>query len=149
MKLRSKVAIHALACRWVIGLVFLLPLAACTEKTMNLDIAIYNYWPRAIYDVAVDKQYAGGAYMAYHPGGAGGSAVCCVSIKKGPITVEYSLGGAEGAPRLAERIHSTAVLEELPGDSKVLTVHIYPNETAFAEASQEYVDERPEPQAKR
>ncbi|MEX3844720.1 hypothetical protein [Paraburkholderia sp. BR10882] len=47
---------------------------------MNIDVSIYNYWPRAIYDVAVNGQYAGGAYMAYHPGGAGGSTVCCVTV---------------------------------------------------------------------
>ncbi|MEX3951756.1 hypothetical protein AB4Y40_28885 [Paraburkholderia sp. EG287B] len=116
---------------------------------MNIDVSIYNYWPRAIYDVAVNGQYAGGAYMAYHPGGAGGSTVCCVNVKPGPISIDYSLGGPEGAPRLGERIHATAVLRELPGDSRVLTMHVYPNETAVAEASKEYVDERPAPEEKR
>ncbi len=116
---------------------------------MNLDVSIYNYWPRAIYDVAVNGQYAGGAFMAYEPGNAGGKIVCCVKVKQGPISIEYSLGGPEGAPRLGERIHATAVLSELPGNSKVLTVHVYPNETAVAEASKEYVDERPEPEAKK
>ncbi|WP_334000230.1 hypothetical protein [Burkholderia gladioli] len=116
---------------------------------MNLDVAIYNYWPRAIYDVAINGQYAGGAFMAYEPGNAGGKIVCCVKVKPGPISVEYSLGGAEGAPRLGERIHATAVLQTLPGNSKVLTVHVYPNEIAFAEASREYVDERPEPEGKK
>ncbi|WDD91861.1 DUF3304 domain-containing protein [Burkholderia sp. FERM BP-3421] len=116
---------------------------------MNLDVSIYNYWPRAIYDVAVNGQYAGGAYMAYHPGGAGGSTVCCIKVKPGPITIEYSLGGSEGMPRLGERVHAIAILQELPSDSKVLTFHVYPDETAFAEASKEFVDERPEPEGKK
>ncbi|PRG42945.1 hypothetical protein C6V06_35015 [Burkholderia gladioli] len=149
MKKRSEIAINVAVCRLLIGLMSLLPLAACSERTMNLDVAIYNYWPRAIYDVAINGQYAGGAFMAYEPGNAGGKIVCCVKVKPGPISVEYSLGGAEGAPRLGERIHATAVLQTLPGNSKVLTVHVYPNETAFAEASREYVDERPEPEGKK
>jgi hypothetical protein len=149
MKTRPGIAFNAAACRLLVGLMSLLPLAACSERTMNLDVSIYNYWPRAIYDVAVNGQYAGGAFMAYEPGNAGGKIVCCVKVKPGPISIEYSLGGAEGAPRLGERIRATAVLQELPGDAKVLTVHVYPNETAFAEASKEYVDERPEPTGKK
>lgn len=81
--------------------------------------------------------------------GGGGSVVCCIKVKPGPIRIEYSLGGSEGMPRLGERIHATAVLTELPGNAKVLTVHVYPDGTAFAEASREYVDERPEPKGKR
>lgn len=149
MKTRPGIAFNAAACRLLVGLMSLLPLAACSERTMNLDVSIYNYWPRAIYDVAVNGQYAGGAYMGYHPGGAGGSVVCCVKVKPGPITIEYSLGGSEGMPRLGERIHATAVLQALPDNSKVLTMHVYPNGTAFAEASKEYVDERPEPEDKK
>ncbi|AJK45308.1 DUF3304 domain-containing protein [Burkholderia plantarii] len=149
MKTRPGIAFHAAACRLLVGLMSLLPLAACSERTMNLDVSIYNYWPRAIYDVAVNGQYAGGAYMGYHPGGAGGSVVCCIKVKPGPITIEYSLGGSEGMPRLGERIHATAVLQALPDNSKVLTMHVYPNGTAFAEASKEYVDERPEPEDKK
>ncbi|WP_179401883.1 hypothetical protein [Burkholderia guangdongensis] len=149
MKSKADAAMNTLARRLLVGLISVLPLTACSERVMNLDVAIYNYWPRAIYDVAVNGQYAGGAYMAYHPGGAGGSTVCCVKVKPGTVTIEYSLGGSEGAPRLGERIHATAVLSELPGDSKILTVHVYPDESAVAEASKEYVDERPEPEGKK
>jgi hypothetical protein len=124
-----------------------LPLTACSERVMNLDVSIYNYWPRAINDVVVNGQYAGGAFMAYHPGGAGGSAVCCVKVKPGSITIEYSLGGPEGASRLGEKIRATTVLKEIPSDAKVLTVHVYPNGTISAEASAEYVDERPQPES--
>ncbi|NBI47594.1 DUF3304 domain-containing protein [Burkholderia sp. ISTR5] len=149
METRPRITINAVACRLLAVLMSFLLLAACSERSMNLDVSIYNYWPRAIYDVALNSQYAGGAYMAYHPGGAGGSVVCCIKVKPGPIRIEYSLGGSEGMPRLGERIHATAVLTELPGNAKVLTVHVYPDGTAFAEASREYVDERPESKGKR
>jgi hypothetical protein len=142
-------AMRAVACRVLVSLIFLLSFTACSQRTVNLDVAVYNYWPRAIYDVTVNSQYAGGAFMAYEPGNAGGKIVCCVKIARGPVSVEYSLGGPEGAPRLGERIHATAVLQALPGNAKVLTLHVYPDETAVAEASREYVDERPEPQAKK
>lgn len=149
MKFKTEAAVNSMIRRLIVGLLSVLPLTACLERPMNLDVAVYNYWPRAIYDVAVNGQYAGGAFMAYEPGNAGGKIVCCVKVKPGPISIEYSLGGPQGAPRLGERIHATAVLQELPGDSKVLTVHVYPNATAIAEASKEYVDERPEPEGKK
>ncbi|WP_321906132.1 DUF3304 domain-containing protein [Paraburkholderia tropica] len=145
MKSKNDAAANTISRYLFVGLLSALSLTACSERPMNLDVAIYNYWPRAIYDVAVNGQYAGGAFMAYHPGGAGGKIVCCLKVAPGPISIDYSLGGAEGAPRLGERIHATAVLKVLPGDSKVLTVHLYPNETALTEASKEYVDERPAP----
>lgn len=147
MRLNSVVAMKQLVGCLIVGLMAVLPLTACSERVMNLDVAVYNYWPRAINDVVVNGQYAGGAFMAYHPGGAGGSIVCCVKVKPGPITIEYSLGGAEGAPRLGEKNHATTVLREIPDDAKVLTVHVYPNKTISAEASAEYVDERPQPGA--
>ena len=149
MKLKPDAAVNTLGRCLFVGLLSVLPLTACSERPMNLDVAIYNYWPRAIYDVAVNSQYAGGAYMAYHPGGAGGSTVCCVQVKPGTISIEYSLGGPEGAPRLGERIHATAVLRDLPGGSKILTVHVYPDASAVAEASKEFVDEQPEPGGKK
>lgn len=149
MKFNANAAVTTLAHGIFVGLLSVLPLTACSDRPMNLDVAIYNYWPRAIYDVAVNSQYAGGVFMAYEPGNAGGKIVCCVRVKPGPISIEYSLGGAEDTPRVGERIHATAVLQELPGDSKVLTVHVYPNATAIAEVSKEYVDERPEPEDKK
>ncbi|WP_407853094.1 hypothetical protein [Burkholderia gladioli] len=149
MKAKRAIGINAMIYRLLVGLMPLLLFSACSERSMNLDVAIYNYWPRAIYDVAVDGQYAGGAFMAYEPGNVGGKVVCCVRVKPGPISIEYSLGGPEGAARLGEKIRATAVLQNLPGNSKILTMHVYPSGTAYAEVSRAYVDERPEYRDKR
>ncbi|WP_186071968.1 hypothetical protein [Burkholderia gladioli] len=93
MKAKRAIGINAMIYRLLVGLMTLLLFSACSERSMNLDVAIHNYWPRAIYDVAVDGQYAGGAFMAYEPGNVGGKVVCCVGVKPGPISIEYSLGG--------------------------------------------------------
>ncbi|WP_186160477.1 hypothetical protein [Burkholderia gladioli] len=119
---------------------FSLLLSACSEKSM--DVAIYNYWPRPIMDVSVNGQYAGGSFGEYHPGGVGGKVICCVKVKQGPVSVAWTLDGPPNAPGNGTRIQVVAVIEHISSGAKVLTIHIYPDETVFAETSKEYVDER-------
>lgn len=110
-----------------------------------MDVAIYNYWPRPIMDVSVNGQYAGGgSFGGYHPGGAGGKIVCCVNIKPGAISVVWTLDGPPNALGNGTKIQATTVLDHISSDAKVLTIHIYPDKTVFAETSAEYVDERPQ-----
>lgn len=96
-------------------------------------------------DVSVNGQYAGGSFGEYHPGGAGGKIVCCVRIKPGPVVVEWTLDGPPDAPGNGKRIQATSVLGEVAHDAEVLTVHIYPDSSVVVEASEQYVDERPNP----
>jgi hypothetical protein len=138
---------NALVFRLLVGLMSALPLTACSEKSM--DVAIYNYWPRPIMDVSVNGQYAGGSFGGYHPGGAGGAIVCCVSVKPGPISVQWTLDGPPNAPGNGTTIRATTTLDHISSDAKVLTVHIYPDKTVFAETSAEYVDERPQAQGRK
>jgi hypothetical protein len=145
MKLSARIVMNALVCSLPVGLLISLPLTGCSERSVNLNVAIYNYWPRPIMDVSVNGQYAGGSFGEYHRGGAGGKIVCCVKVKPGPISVEWTLDGPPNAPGNGTRIRVTTVLDRISSNAKVLTVHIYPNKTVFPETSEQYMDERPEP----
>ncbi|MDR6411972.1 hypothetical protein ACTJLC_21570 [Paraburkholderia sp. 22099] len=119
------------------------PLTGCAEKTMDLQVVVYNYWPRAIADVSVNGQYAGGSYGSYGIDGTGGKITCCVKVKTGSMTVDWTLDGPENSPRLGERIHAQASLASVPSDAEFLAVHIYPDQTVVLEATRQLADSRP------
>jgi hypothetical protein len=116
---------------------------ACAEKKMNLTVVVYNYWPRAIIDVSINGEYAGGSYGPYGPGGTGGTMIAGVPIRAGEQKIEWTLSGGENAPRLMEVISATAALKGLPSDAKILAIHIYPDETVFLETAQWLPKQRP------
>ncbi|CAE6820043.1 hypothetical protein PQR36_23090 [Paraburkholderia nemoris] len=125
------------------GWLVVTPLFGCTQKTMELQVVVYNYWPRAIADVSVDGQYAGGSYGSYGIDGTGGKITCCVRVKTGQVTVDWTLDGPENSPRLGEHIHAHGALEKVPPDAQFLAVHIYPDQTVALEASRQLADSRP------
>lgn len=118
-------------------------MSSCAEKKMNLTVVVYNYWSRAITDVSINGEYAGGSFGAYGPGGTGGSMVAGVPIHLGEQKVEWVLSGGKDAPRLREKITAIVVLKEIPTNSKILAIHIYPDETVFVETAEWLPDERP------
>jgi hypothetical protein len=125
----------------ILLLCFIPLMNACAEKKMNLTVVVYNYWPRAIADVSINGKYAGGSFGAYGPGGTGGSMVAGVPIHVGEQKIEWVLDG--NLPRLNETLTATAILKDIPSDSKVLAIHIYPDETVFVETARRLPDERP------
>jgi hypothetical protein len=127
--------------RAVFAIMLSLPLGACAEKEMNLDVVVFNYWPRAIADVSVNGQYAGGSFGGFGPGGTGGKTVTGVPIKLGRQQVSWVLDGGEGAPRLGEAISASAELKKVPRDAKYLAIYIYPNETVEVATSHFYPDD--------
>lgn len=104
-------------------------LAACAEKTMELTVVVFNYWPRPIIDVSVNGQYAGGSYGAHRPGSGGGTMVCCADVQPGEVNVKWALGGPRNAPRLGEEIRAKGRLDNIPRGSKYLITRIYPDST--------------------
>jgi hypothetical protein len=126
------------------SLLCLLPLlTACGTTQKNLNVIVFNYWPRAIADVSINGQYAGGSFSAYRPGGAGASMVSGVPIHVGEQKIEWMLSGGEHQPRLFEKITATVNLKDIPLNAKVLGIHIYPNETVYVETGQWHLDPHP------
>jgi hypothetical protein len=118
-------------------------LAGCATTSANLTVVVYNYWPRAIADVSINGQYAGGSFGAYGPGGTGGKMVAGVPITVGEQKIEWLLDGGEKQSRLGEKITATTVLKEIPKYATVFAIHIYPDETVFVETARRLPGEKP------
>lgn len=118
----------------LMALLAAITLSACAEKTMELTVVVFNYWPRPIIDVSVNGQWAGGSYEAHRHGSGGGSMVCCANVSPGEVTVKWALGGPRNAPRLGEEISARAVLLKIPKDAKYLITRIYPDSTVKVSA---------------
>lgn len=117
--------------------------SSCAEKKMNLNVIVFNYWPRAIADVSINNEYAGGSFGAYGPGGTGGSMVTGVPIHVGEQKIVWTLDGSKNSPRLGEKITATIMLKDIPVNAKVLGIHIYPDETVFVETGIWHLDAHP------
>jgi hypothetical protein len=125
----------------ILLLCFIPLMNACAEKKMNLNVIVFNYWPRAIADVSINGQYAGGSFGAYGPGGTGGSMVTGVPIHVGEQKIEWLLDG--NFPRLGDKIAASVILKDIPSNSKVLGIHIYPDETVYVETGIWHLEAHP------
>lgn len=123
--------------RAVFAIMLSLPLGACAEKEMNLDVVVFNYWPQAIMDVTLNGHWIGSssAFPA-----TGGGTVTGVPVKLGRQEVRWVLSGGEDTPRLDEVVLATVELKQVPKDAKYLAVHIYPNETVEVAVSRFFPD---------
>jgi hypothetical protein len=127
----------------VYTLLVITPLFGCAEKIWNLQVVVYNYWPRAIADVSVNGQYAGGSYGSFGIDGTGGKITCCVTVKSGLVAVDWTLDGPENSPRLGQHIHAQGILGTVPPDAEFLAVHIYSDQTVVLDATRQLADSRP------
>jgi hypothetical protein len=108
-----------------------------------LNIVVFSYWDRPIFEVNIDGQgdEASGAYPNTGKGVTGG-----VSLTLGPKKVTWRLDGPEGLPRNGDTLVNKNRLElvEVPPGANYLGIHIYPDETVELSTSVG----RPEPSVK-
>jgi hypothetical protein len=121
----------------------LLILSSCRGGPANtyLDISLYNYLDRAIFDV--DMNGAGFMGAPGH-GFYGSNAVMLMQpITLGPQIVTWRLGGPEGTPRNGERVvaRNNPMLRVVPKDAKWLALHIYDDDTVEIKLSTGTPDE--------
>lgn len=114
---------------------------------MEMNVVVFNYWPRALADVYVNGKHAGAGFGAYGPGGTGGSIYCCHDVRPGTMTVEWMLGGPEGDPLTGTTMRTQATLPAIPPGARYLAVYLYPDGTAHLAAGKVIPDDRPAPQA--
>jgi hypothetical protein len=109
------------------GLLFI---NGCGAKIMevSLNVQIFNYLDRPIFEVLVDGKVD---EIAYPYPNMGGRTTVGVSFMLGPKTVSWRLDGPEGAPRNGETVRSKNIprLNEVVPGAKYLAVHIYPDDT--------------------
>ncbi|MFZ6751399.1 hypothetical protein [Undibacterium sp. Ren11W] len=129
-----------------VSLLCLLPLlTACGTTQKKLSAVVFNYWPRPILDVSINGHWAGLAPAAENGRvGGGGGMVSGVPVSLGLQKIEWVLDGGKNAPRLGEKISTTANLQALPSDARVLAIHIYPDNTVFIEVTSYIPEARPE-----
>ena len=135
----------------VFAIMLSLPLGACAEKEMNLDVVVFNYWPQAINDVTLNGNWIGAGFGGFGPGGTGGSTVIGVPIKLGRQQIRWVLSGGEGALRPGEEtiLLATAELKKVPRDAKYLAIYIYPDETVEVATSHFYPDDSKKGEARK
>jgi hypothetical protein len=125
-------------CLATLGALFL---SACEAKpmTVSLDVVLFSYLERPIFDVFVGKRDIG--VSSAYPTTGGGTDVG-VQFNLGPQKVTWRLGGPEGMSRNGETVtaKNTPELKDIPSTARYLAVHIYPDETVEFIFSQHYPD---------
>lgn len=116
--------------RFLLNALALLPfinIAQAKPKVVYLNVILYNYLDRPIFDVYIDGKVGFGseAYPA-----TGGGIVVGVPFEIGPKIVSWRLDGPANTPRNGEKVTNKNVLtlDWVPG-GKYLNVHIYPDDT--------------------
>ena len=105
-------------------------------KTVTLDLVLYSYLPRPIFDVFVNRK--GGDSSGVYPE-TGGSTISGVVIPIGPqrVTWRWSETGETVAAK------NVPTLVDVAPDAKFVSLHIYPDETVEFLTSRHYP--RPSP----
>ena len=116
---------------------------------MDMNVVVFNYWPRAMADVYVDGQHVGAGYGAYGPGGTGGSISCCSSIRAGKIVeIKWMLGGGEADPMTGKIMQAKTVLKEIKPGARYLGVYLYPDGSVALDTARGIPNDRQPPEGK-
>ena len=109
---------------------------------MDMNVVVFNYWPRAMADVYVDGQHVGAGFGAFGPGGTGGSISCCHKVKTGEVQVKWMLGGGLGDPLTGTTMSSSARLEKIKPGARYVGVYLYPDGTVALDTAKGIPDDR-------
>lgn len=105
-------------------------ISACEAKptTITLDVVLFSYLDRPIFDVFVGKREVGVA-GPYPYSGKG--TMMGIDFPIGPQKVSWTLGGPENMARNGEIVtaKNAPKLNEIQGNVRYLSVHVYPDDT--------------------
>ena len=130
-------------CAVGLGLFLLSAITACEAKpmTVNLNISLFNYSDRSIFDIYMNKtDFMGAPAHGFY---GSNSIMLEQVITLGPQKVTWRLDGPEGMPRNGETVtaKNTPILAEIPKGVKWLALHIYPDDTVEITLSKGTPDE--------
>ena len=108
---------------------------------MDMNVVVFNYWPRAISFVYIDGKNVGGGYGAFGPGGTGSKISCCYKVKTGTIKVDWMLGGGEGDPLTGTTMSALGELKEIKPGADYLGVYLYPDGTVALDTAKGIPDD--------
>lgn len=125
------------------GLSFLF-LSACEAKpmTINLDVVLFSYLDRPIFDVYLNRTDIGVAGPWPY---SGRGTMSGVHIPLGTQKITWRLGGPEGMARNGETVTAKNLpeLKNVPRNSVFLGVHIYSDDTVELIPSEHFPDVSP------
>ncbi len=105
-------------------------ISGCEKKslTITLDVVLFSYLDRPIFDVFVGKREIGVA-GPYPYSGKG--TMTRIDFPIGPQKVTWTLGGPENMARNGEIVTAKNAPDpnEIQGNARYLSVHIYPDDT--------------------
>jgi hypothetical protein len=117
--------------RFVIGAGLSLFFSACKEKKMKmfLNISLFSYLDRPIFDVIMNGTDFGGALE--HSFYGSNAVMIDQPIALGKQMVTWRLDGPEGAPGNGDTViaKNVPLLQEIPKEIKSLGLHIYADNT--------------------
>jgi hypothetical protein len=126
-----------------IGFALALPaLQACGAKAVEMNVVVFNYWPRPLADVHVNKIHVGAGYGAFGPGGTGSKISCCFDIKAGRIRLEWILDGPLSDPLTGSKRAAEVELASIGKGHDYLGIYLYPDGTAAVATSRGIPDDR-------
>jgi hypothetical protein len=125
------------------GIGLVLPaLQACGAKAMEMNVVVFNYWPRPLADVYVNKMHVGAGYGAFGPGGTGSKISCCFEVKPGRIRLEWILDGPLSDSLTGSKRDAEVELSNVGTGHDYLGVYLYPDGTAAVTTSRGIPDDR-------
>ena len=134
--------VHVGLSKWSLGCCTLL-LAACQSQSADVNVVVFNYWPRALADVYVNGQWAGGGFSAYtETGGTGGSIFCCQKVAPGKVEVKWMLDGPSSDPLTGKTMSSSSELVSIKPKADYLGVYLYPDGTVALDTARGIPDDR-------
>lgn len=103
------------------------------ESFTYLDVSLFNYLDRSIFDV-----YLNGIDIGVAKAFGGGGLMSGVKVPIGPQSISWRLGGPKGTPGNGDTIHAanTPVLRPPPSTHHYLGIHIYPDNSVDLIAEQ-------------
>ena len=95
--------------------------------TVNLDVVLFSYIDRPIFDAFINGKAGSGSNGMP---AVGGGTISGVTIPLGSQNVKWTLGGPEGMARNGEVVHAKNNLElkDVPENHHYLAIHIYPDD---------------------
>ena len=121
-----------------LGLLFL---SACeaTPMTVNLDVVLFSYLDRPIFDVYLNRTDIGVAGPWPY---SGRGTMTGVQVPLGPQKISWRLDGPKGTPGNGETVISKNLpsLKDVPRRSVFLGVHIYADDTVELIPSEHFPD---------
>jgi hypothetical protein len=117
-------------------------LTSCGVSAMDMNVVVFNYWPRPMADVYVDGQHVGAGFGAFGPGGTGGSISCCHKVKAGEVKVDWMLDGPSTDPLTGTTKSVVTRLSAIKPGAKYLGVYLYPDGTVALDTAKGIPDDR-------